>query len=172
MFKIVGIFCILVGCVGWGTNRIREEKGRIQHLRGMIFVIRRIRDEISYGKHTLPEICLILADCCSPLYRLYFKQIHEQMYRESGTSFNHVWEQQMEQCLRDAPLSEEEKDVLKYLPQNMGMQEEKLQAESIGRSVELLVRNCRKAEDAYENKAKMIFSVSVLTGIFLAILLL
>ena len=172
MFKIVGIFCILSGCVGWAIGRIREEQGRIRHLREMIFVIRRIRDEISYGKHTLPEICLILDECCSPLYRSHFRQIYEQMSRENGTSLDHVWEQQMEQCLRDAPLSEEEKDILKYLPQNIGMQEEKLQAESIGRSVELLVRNCRKAEDAYENKARMIFSVSVLTGIFLTILLL
>lgn len=172
MFKIVGIFCILVGCVGWGTNRVREEQGRIQHLREMILVIRRIRDEISYGKHTLPEICLILADRCSPLYRSYFRQIYEQMSMGDGSSLDSIWGRQMEQCLRDAPLSEEEKDILKYLPQNLGMQEEKLQAESIGRTVELLVRNCRKAEDAYENKAKMILSVSVLTGVFLTILLL
>lgn len=172
MFKIVGIFCILVGCVGWGISRIREEQGRIQHLRGMIFIIRRIRDEISYGKHTLPEICLILAECCNPLYRPYFRQIYEQMNKESGTALDQIWERQMEQCLCDVPLSEDEKDVLKYLPQNMGMQEEKLQAENIGRSVEMFVRNCRKAEENYENKARMIFSVSVLAGIFLVILLL
>ena len=172
MFKIVGIFCILAGCVGWAIGRIKEEQGRIQYLRGMIFIIRRIRDEISYGKHTLPEICLILEECCSPLYCSHFRQIYERMNKESGTSLDRIWEQQMEYCLRDAPLSEEEKDIFKYLLQNMGMQEEKLQAENIGRSVELLARNCRKAEDAYENKARMIFSVSVLTGIFLTILLL
>lgn len=172
MFKIAGIICILLGCVGWGTNRIRDEKRRIQHLREMILIIRRIRDEISYGKHTLPEICLILTECCSPMYRSHFKQIYEQMSKGGGLSLDHIWVRQMEQCLRDTPLSEEEKDILKYLPQNLGMQEEKLQAESIGRSVELLVRNCRKAEDAYENKARMILSVSVLTGVFLTILLL
>lgn len=158
--------------MGWGTGRIREEQVRIQHLRGMVSIIRRIRDEISYGKHTLPEICLILAECCSPLYRPHFRQIYEQMDKESGIALSRIWEQQMEQCLQDVPLSKEEKDILKYLPQNMGMQEEKLQAENIGRSVELLARNCRKAEEAYENKARMIFSVSVLAGIFLAVLLL
>ena len=93
------------------------------------------------------------------------------MSRGSGASLDSIWEQQIRQCLCGAPLSEDEKDILKNLPKNVGMQEEKLQAESIGRSVELLVRNCRKAEDAYDNKAKMILSVSVLTGIFLTILL-
>lgn len=162
----------MAGCAGWGIGRIREEQGRIQHLRGMISIIRRIRDEISYGKHTLPEICLILAECCSPLYQSHFRQIYEQMEHGDRPAFNRIWERQLEECLQNAPLSEEEKNILKYLPQNMWMQEEKLQAESIGRSVELLARNCRRAEDAYENKARMIFSVSVLTGIFLAILLL
>lgn len=172
MLKVVGIICILSGCVGWGVSRIGDEQRRIKYLREMILIIRRICDEISYGKHTMPEICLTLTGCSSPLYQMYFRQIYEQMDKGSGASLDYIWERQMEQCLRDAPLSEEEKNILKYLPQNVGMQEEKLQAESIGRSVELLVRNCRKAEDVYENKARMILSVSVLMGVFLAILLL
>lgn len=172
MFKIVGILCILTGCVGWGVGRVGEEQRRLQYLRETILIIGRIRDEISYGKHTLPEICLILAECCSQLYRQHFKQIYERMSRGDGIPLNQIWEEQIEQCLLDAPLTDEEKDILKSLPQNLGMQDEKLQAESIGRSVELLVRSRRKAEDAYENKARMIFSVSVLTGIFLTILLL
>ena len=172
MFKIVGIFCILMGCIGYGINRIGEERSRVVHLREMIYIIKRIQDEISYGKHTLPEICLILAECCSPLYQLYFRQIYEQMSVNNGTSLNCIWEQQMEQCVRDTPLTDEEKDILKFLPQNLGMRDEKLQAECIGRSVELLARSRRKSEDAYENKARMILSVSVLTGVFLTIMLL
>ena len=171
MFKIAGILCILAGCTGWGISRIGEERSRVRHLREMIRIIRRIRDEIGYSKHTLPEICLILSEHCDSLYQPYFKRIHEQMSRGSGASLDSIWEQQIRQCLCGAPLSEDEKDILKNLPKNVGMQEEKLQAGSIGRSVELLVRNCRKAEDAYDNKAKMILSVSVLTGIFLTILL-
>ena len=172
MFKVVGIVCILVGCTGWGINRITEERSRVQHLREMIRIIRRIQDEISYGKHTLPEICLVLSEYCGALYQPYFKQVYEQMNQGNGASFDRIWEQQMGQCLRSAPLSEEEKDILRNLPQNLGMQEEKLQAENIGQSMELLARKCRKAEDAYENKARMILSVSVLAGVFLMILLL
>ena len=56
--------------------------------------------------------------------------------------------------------------------QNLGIQEEKYQAESIGQSLDLLLRKCRQAEDAYENKSRVIFSLSILTGVFLTILLL
>lgn len=172
MFKIVGILCILLGCAGLGTNQIREEQSRVQHLRELIRIIRRIQDEISYGKHTLPEICLILSEYCHASYRPYFRQVYEQMNQGNGVSFERIWEQQMRQCMHSAPLSEEEKDILRSLPKNLGMQEEKLQAENIGQSMELLVRKCRKAEDAYENKARMILSVSVLAGVFLTVLLL
>ena len=171
MLKIIGILCILAGCAGWGVGRIGEEQRRLKYLREMILIIGRIRDEISYGKRTLPEICLILAECCSPLYRQHFKQIYEAISVGGGNSLDQIWKEQIEQCLFDTPLTDDEKDILRNLPHNLGMQDEKLQAENIGRSVELLSRNCRKAEDAYENRARMIFSVSVLTGIFLAILL-
>lgn len=171
MFKIAGVICILAGCTGWGINRIAEERNRVQYLREMIRIIRRIKDEISYGKHTLPEICLILAEYCNASYRPCFQQIYEQMGQSGGSSFRQIWERQMALCMKDAPLSEEEKDILRKLPCNLGMQEEKLQAENIGQSMEFLVRECRKAEDAYDNKSKMILSVSVLTGIFLTILL-
>lgn len=172
MLKIAGIICVLLGCIGYGADRIGRERRRIEYLREMIRIIRRIQDEIGYGKHTLPEICLILSEYCNVLYQPYFRQIYEQANRANGTSFAHIWEQQMRQCLRDAPLSEDEKDILKNMTRNLGMQEEKLQAESIGLLMEPLVRKCRKAEDSFENKARMIFSVSVLTGVFLTILLL
>ena len=156
MFKIAGVTCILAGCTGWGISRIVEERNRVQHLREMIRIIRRIRDEISYGKHTLPEICLILSEYCSASFQSCFRQIYEQVGQGEGTSFRQIWERQIGLCMKDAPLSEEEK----------------LQAENISQSMEFLVRECRRAEDAYDNKSRMILSVSVLMGVFLTILLL
>ena len=172
MLKITGIICILAGCTGWGINRIIEERNRVQHLREMIRIIRRIRDEISYGKHTLPEICLILSEYCNAPYQSCFRKIYEQLEQGGGKSFRQIWERQIDQCMKDAPLSNEEKDILGKLPYNLGMQEEKLQAENISQSMEFLSRECRKAEDAYDNKSRMILSVSILTGVFLTILLL
>ena len=171
MLKLAGILCILTGCIGWGAGKIKEERGRVIHLRELIHIIKRIQSEISYGKHTLPEICLILSEYGGALYQTYFKKIYEQMDQRSGTCLIQIWKQQMEQCLEEVPLVQEEKDILINLPQNLGMPEEKQQAESIGQFLDLLMRRCRQAEDAYANKSRMIFSVSLLAGIFLAILL-
>lgn len=172
MLKVVGILCILTGCIGFGYGRIREEKNRIWHLQELIAIIRRIQNEIAYGKRTLPEICLLLSECCHEPYQECFRTIYEHYSRQEGEGFTQIWERQMEQCLRTVRLQEEEKEILRSLPKNSGIQGEVFEAECIGRSVDFLQRKCRKAEDAYENRARVIFSLSVLAGTFMTILLL
>lgn len=172
MLKLAGIFCILAGCIGLGGSKIREERCRVHHLRELIRIIKRIQDEISYGKHTFPEICLILSEYSDMLYQPYFKKIYEQTGQGNGTCLIQVWQQQMQLCLEEIPLIQEEKDIICNLLRDLGLSEERQQAESIGQSLSLLTRRCSQAEDAYSDKSRMIFSVSLLAGIFLTILLL
>lgn len=172
MLKITGCLCILAGCIGWGIGRVRDERNRIRHLREMIRIIKRIQNEISYGRHTLPEICLILSEYCKTSYGECFRTIYERTKQQDGTCLEKIWEEELARSLHRTRLQEEEKEILIGLPQNLGIQEEKYQAESIGQSMDLLLRKCRQAEDAIENKSRVIFSLSILTGVFLTILLL
>lgn len=172
MLKLVGSLCILAGCIGWGANRIGEEKSRIRHLQEWIRIIRRIQNEIAYGKRTLPEICLLLSESCPEPYRECFGAIYEQAGRQEGEGLEQIWQRQVAQCLSAVRLSVEEKEILKCLPLDPGIQEEKFQAERIGQSMDLLTRKCRQAEDAYENKARVTTCLSILAGVFMTILLL
>lgn len=172
MLKIAGCLCILAGCIGWGTGRVRDEKSRIRHLQDMIRIIKRIQSEITYGRHTLPEICLILSEYCRTSSGEYFRRIYERAMQQDGACLEKIWEEELSRSLSGSHLREEEKEILIGLPRNLGIQEEKYQAESIGQSMDLLLRKCRQAEDTYENKSRVIFSLSILTGVFLTILLL
>ncbi len=172
MFKLVGFLCIMAGCIGWGDGKVREEQDRIRHLRELIRIIRRIQDEIRYGKHTLPEICLILSEYSDAWYGPHFRQIYEQIRQRNGTGLETIWTRQMELCFQGVPLQEEEKDVLRRLPENLGMREETLQAVNIGQSMDMLARKCRQVEETYQNKSRVIRSVSILAGVFLTIILL
>lgn len=172
MLKLAGILCILAGCAGWGVSKIREEQYRVRQLRELIRIMKRIQNEISYGKHTLPEICFIMSEYSDVPYSLCFAKIYEQADLRNGVCLTQIWQQQMTQCMRDIPLIQEEKSILIDLPRNLGGSEETHQAECIGQSLDLLVRRCRLAEDSYAGKAKMIFSISLLAGVFMMILLL
>ncbi len=172
VFKLAGVACILAGSVGWGLGRVGEERRRVEYLREILRIVRRMQDEIDYGKRTLPEICLILSECCGPLYGACFRRIYELTGQGDGAPVKRVWEEQVKACQAEAPLSEAEKAILGNLPQCLGMREEKQQARNIGRYAETAYESCRKAEGAYENKTRMLLSLSVLAGAFLTILLL
>lgn len=172
MYKLIGVFCILAGCIGWGSAKVGQEKDRVGHLRTLFHILGQMRSEISYGKHTLPEICLLLAELNDERYHLCFAKIYEQTGKENGKDFSEVWEMQMRACLEELPLREDEREMVVRLPKTLNFQEERAPSERIGQTESFLEGRYRQAEESYENRSKMIRSVSILTGLLLSILLL
>lgn len=172
MYKLIGILCILAGCAGWGSARVGQEKDRVRHLRALFHILGQMRSEISYGKHTLPEICLLLAELNDGCYNSCFLQIYELTGGENGGNFSEIWETQMRACLKDLPLREDEREIMAGLPKTLSFQEEEGQSGRIGQAETFLEGRYRQAEETCENRSKMIRSVSILTGLLLSILLL
>lgn len=74
--------------------------------------------------------------------------------------------------MRDLPLQEEEKEILCTLPSHQGILDNAMQAVDVGQSLDVLTEHISHAQAEYENKAKVIMSISFMTGMFLIILLL
>lgn len=172
MFKWIGVFFILAGCVGWGNTKAALEKERVGHLRTLFHILGQMRGEISYGKHTLPEVCLLLSELNDDCYKICFSRIYERTKEENGESFTKVWEMEMKNCLEGLPLREDECEMLTGLPKTLNFREEGGQSGRIGQAEAFLEGRYRQAEETYENRSKMIRSVSILTGLLLAIVLL
>lgn len=172
MYKWIGVLCILAGCAGWGSAKAGQEKERVRHLRTLFQILGQMRSEISYGKHTLPEICLLLAELNDGCYNACFSRIYELTGGENGGNFPEVWETQMQACLRELPLREDEREMMTGLPRTLSFREEEGQAWRISQAETFLEGRYRQAEETYENRSKMIRSVSILTGLLLSILLL
>lgn len=172
MLKLAGIIMLMSGCIGLGINKVSEEKQRIRELREIRNIVVRIQNEMIYGKRTLPEICLILSSSSIEPYGIAFLQIFQRLEENDGTVFENIWKEQIKNCMKDMPLREEEKNILINLPEHMGIMDESMQAADIGQSLDMLTGRIVRAETEYENKAKVIMSVSVMAGLFLIIWLL
>lgn len=172
MYKLAGVLCIMAGCMGWGSGKIRQEKERIRQLRTWFHMLGQMRSEISYGKHTMPEICLVLAELNDECYKRCFGRIYERTQMESAAAFPEVWEAEIKSCLEKLPLHEDEKKIIIELPKTLHFREEGGQAGRIGQAEAFLEGRYRKAEEVCGNRSKMIRSVSILTGLLLAILML
>ena len=172
MYKAVGFFCILAGCAGWGHSLAGQEKERVRHLMMLSQILSRMRSEISYGKHTMPEICLLLAELDDKCYASCFGRIYERTAGEGGTDFPKVWEEEFGKCLAPLPLREEERKIMTELAKSLRFREENGQAGRVGQAEVFFEDRYRQAGEMVGNRSKMIHSVSILTGLLLAILLL
>ena len=144
----------------------------MRHLRVLSHMLGQMRSEISYGKHTMPEICLLLAEIDDECYSNCFGRIYERTAGENGTEFPKVWAEELGKCLEPFPLREDERRTVTELAKCLHFREEGGQAGRVGQAETFLEDRYRQAEDTCENRTKMIHSVSILTGLLLAILLL
>lgn len=172
MLKLAGIILLMIGCVGLGVNKVSEEKRRINELRAIRRVIFRIQSEMTYGKRTLPEICLILSKCTEETYKQAFLEIFNKFKENDGSILENIWKEKLENCMKELPLEEEEKAVLIRLPEHLGILDETIQAKNIGQSLDMIEERIKSAEREYEGKSRVIMSISVMAGLFLVILLL
>lgn len=172
MFKLAGILLLMAGCCGLGINRVAEAKQRIRELREIRRMVIRIQNEMIYGKRALPEICLIFGQCMEEPYRTAFHSIFQKLEENDGTDLSRIWKEQMEECMAALPLWDEEKDILRNMPEYLGILDEKQQAADIGQSLDFLTAHIAQAEAGYDNQARVTMSISVMAGIFLVILLL
>lgn len=172
MFKLAGIILLMTGCVGLGIDKVKDEKRRIVELRQIKRIILRIQNEMVYGKRTLPEICFLLGQCMEEPYQDIFRTLYQRQKENSGYVLEKLWKEQMEEGMKELPLRGEEKDILRRLPEHLGIQDEAMQAADIGQSMDILEERIKQAEAEYGNKARVIMSVSVMAGLFISILLL
>lgn len=172
MYRLAGVFCIVAGCIGWGNRKIGQERDRIRHLRLLCQIFGQMQSEIAYGKRTLPEICLLLTAVKEETYSACFGRIYERCTAGDGTGLPKVWEEEFRSCLARLPLREDERETVMALPELLCLQEGERQAVRVGQAETFLKERYRRAEEAYENRSKMIRSVSILTGLLLSILLL
>lgn len=120
----------------------------------------------------MPEICLLLAELNDKCYSECFERIYKRTAGENGTDFPKVWEEELGNCLDRLPLREDEKRTVTELAGSMRFREGNGQAGRVGQAETFLEGRYRQAEETCENRSKMIHSVSILTGLLLAILLL
>lgn len=172
MLKLTGILLLMAGCCGLGIDRVAEAKQRIRELREIRRMVIRIQSEMTYGKRTLPEISLLFGQCMEEPYRTAFCSVYQKMEENDGTDLSTIWKEQIGECMRELPLRKEEKDILRNVPEYLGILDEKQQAADIGQSLDFLSARIAKAEAGYENQARVTMSISVMAGIFLVILFL
>lgn len=171
MLRIIGTVCILGGSMGLGWSMVGKMKERLSALYIIRQIFRMFQSEITYSKAAYPEACRRIAGKVNEPYKTAFMEIYEQMTANRGGSFQTIWKQSMERCLKALPLSEEERQACLDFGDCAGYMDGQMQAEAIGHYMHSLELAVKKLEDEMTNKSKVIMSLSAMGGLLTAIVL-
>lgn len=171
MLRLIGIFCLMLGCIGMGCSIRERMKRRLEQLYQIRQMMKMFQSEISYSHVPWPEACRRISRQVEAPYREALADIYEQMRKNTGQSLAYIWKQQMEKCIRESDISKEEGRILYELGASVGFIDSQMQSELIEQLIDKLKLVINRREEELANKCRVVMSLSVMGGMMLAIIL-
>lgn len=98
--------------------------------------------------------------------------IYDQMQENTGVGFGQVFRENMEACLSQLPVTEEDKAHFLSLFPDSGFEDDSMQIRTIEQSRELLLNTVRELERENAGKCRMAVGLGAMSGLLLVIVLL
>lgn len=172
MLRFLGGSMILSGCLGMGMWYRACFIGRLRTLRELLRIQELLIGEIRYTKSTLPESCIHVSKRMREPYRSALFNVYHEMRENTGQSFVDVFRLEMENCLEQLPVKEEDCKQFLSLFSAEGFGENGMQIRMIEQSMELLQHTVIQLEREQTEKCRMSIGLGVMSGMLLIIILL
>ena len=130
-----------------------------------------LESEVNYSRTTLPEGLERTGLKVGGRFGTCLCEISSQMRGGSGILFSAAWDQRIGIWLKETCLREKERELLLSFPGFTGFSDGQLQRLEIQRFGDELKCTERKAAEEEKERRKLIMSLSVMAGIFTAVLL-
>lgn len=163
---------IISGSLGMGLWYRDRMLGRLEALRELLKMQEMLVSEIRYGKATLPECCLHLADHLSEPYQGTLRQIYDEMAKNTGAGFGQVFQSYMEKCLEGLPLTADDRNIFLTLFSEKGFEDNGMQIRTIEQSGEQLQNTIDRLEKEKVEKCRMAVGLGAMSGLLLLVVLL
>lgn len=169
--KIVGAICVVSGCIGTGLSVSSSYSRRYKQLEMLRQMMMLLKGEIRYARSELPEafrnVSMRLA---SPFSELLLS-LSEEMKAMTGQPFHILWEKNIDKELAGTCLSRADKEELKKLGRQLGFLDQTMQLAAIDLYMEGLNAGIISYGQTVHQKQKVSLSLGILSGFFLAVLL-
>ena len=172
MLKGAGAVLLMLGTCGFAGSICRERNRRLQLLKEMREMFRLLQNEICYTSLPLPEILKLVGEKVNEPIGKALLLISERMTLEKGEEFRIIWEEEMNQMVKETSLTIQQKQLLISFPECIGMNESEGEANAINRFIEELDLMILKQREEEKNKNKVIMSLGIAAGLFMVIILL
>lgn len=170
--KLIGSLILISATTLYGIRMAKDMEVRYGQLRELQRLLYFLKSEITYSRAYLGEAFLHIAEQAKEPYEGWMRQLSRQMNEREGVGFEAIWKTAIHVHLKDLKLEEREKGRLLELGNCLCGGDLAVQIKSIELCEEQLSYTMEEIREGMGTKKKLCHCLGVMSGVFLAILLL
>lgn len=172
MFRLLGSALLLTGTVGYSFCFCMEMQERLNCLYEMKRMYELFYSQVGYCLADFPEACRMAEGLMKPPFSDMLRSVWEEAEQNTGRTFPHIWETQVEEYFPRFPLKKEDKALLAEFARSLGYADRELQKQAIDNQTAALLASIQKTETHLAERKKMVMSFGIMGGLLLIIILL
>ncbi|WP_163537749.1 stage III sporulation protein SpoIIIAB [Gracilibacillus sp. YIM 98692] len=169
--KWFGALLIVFTLTWLGYEWSKKLEQRPQLIRVLKSSLQILEAEIVYSQASIMEACHNISQQIPSPVSGFFRQVAQQLKHEPISLYD-IWDKETDRFCHSVFLSSEEKEIMKQFGRTLGQHDIVQQQKYIQLALTHLDRKLKEAEDMNYRYGKMVKSLGLLAGLFLAILLL
>lgn len=172
MYKVLGFILIMAGCTGLGMWYSVQFRLHIRNLKQMCHILMLMEGQVRFGRSTLPECCMQIAQRVEEPFKSSLEEIYENVNKNNGSSFGQVSRDCYERKLKKLVVSEKEKEGFIACFANAGFEEDDMQIQNIAQERQELETDLEELNKSLASRCKLAMSLGTMSGVLLMILFL
>ena len=172
MMKIAGAILVIGATSLMGAAKAGDIRGQYTQLLRLQRLICSLQGEMRYARSHLGEIFEAIGRQEEEPYRSWLLGLGREMGKRQKGTFARIWAESIEDSLGDSRLPSKEIERLKALGSQLGCADLKRQLCTIDLYLEQLAGTIGEAREEMKTKVRLCHCLGVMSGMFVAVLLL
>lgn len=170
--KLIGSALVIAACAGLGADAARTFRKRLKLLEKLKLMVTHLKGEILYANAPLPEAFERTGRRSPGPAGTLFTEVAGELKKETGERFETIWRQKTEEFLKNSVLKGKEREQLLQFGEHLGYLDREMQEKTILFYIEDLEQSITSLRRQEPEKCRLFLSLGVLSGLFLAVVML
>ncbi len=171
MLKLIGVFLIIGSSAVLGLYYTKKDAYRIEDIGNIIRALSLLKSEISFLAMPLGEALIEAGNRSSGCVGELFCYAGELFLKNNGEDSETIWENAMDKRAGKTFLKAEDTDILRALGKALGFMDASAERAAIDIAISSLSENAHEAALRRRQTERMFFSISLLGGVLVCVIL-
>ncbi len=171
MLKITGVILCVLGCTGYGVLKISGWKKALEEFEQWVLLFEKMKSHIYYQRDAIAEVCCRMEQNIYGLGGRYVAKVGDDLQNDRTKSFFEAWNEHMNRWDKLSYLPNEIRLMIRDFPNYIGEQNYEQQISYLEFYLDRLRNEKKVFEKQVREKQKPVMTISFVSGMAIAILL-